>query len=263
MARIIAIVNQKGGVGKTTTAINLGASLAAADVSVLLVDFDPQGNATSGVGVDKDGALSSVYDLINGRCRIEDAIIPTALHQLQLLPANRDLTGATVELLQEPERIYQLREILHPLRADFDFILVDCPPSLGILTLNALAAADSLLIPIQCEYFALEGLSELLRTMERVQVDINPGLEIEGVLLTMYDERLNLSGQIQSDVREHLADVVFDTVIPRNVRLAESPSFGKPVLLYDARSSGANAYLALAREFLARCEQKLLQVNAR
>ena len=263
MARIIAIVNQKGGVGKTTTAINLGASLAAADVSVLLVDFDPQGNATSGVGVDKDEALSSVYDLINGRCRIEDAITPTALHQLQLLPANRDLTGATVELLQEPERIYQLREILHPLRADFDFILVDCPPSLGILTLNALAAADSLLIPIQCEYFALEGLSELLRTMERVQVDINPGLEIEGVLLTMYDERLNLSDQIQSDVREHLADVVFDTVIPRNVRLAESPSFGKPVLLYDARSSGANAYLALAREFLARCEQKLLQVNAR
>jgi len=262
MARIIAIVNQKGGVGKTTTAINLGASLAAADVSVLLVDFDPQGNATSGVGIDKDEAPFSVYDLINGRCRTEDAITTTALHRLQLLPANRDLTGATVELLQEPERIYQLRDVLRPLRSDFDFILVDCPPSLGILTLNALAAADSLLIPIQCEYFALEGLSELLRTMERVQADINPGLEIEGVLLTMYDERLNLSGQIQSDVREHLNDVVFDTVIPRNVRLAESPSFGKPVLLYDARSSGANAYLALAREFLARCGQKLLKVNA-
>ncbi len=262
MARIIAIVNQKGGVGKTTTAINLGASLAAADVSVLLVDFDPQGNTTSGVGIDKDRCGFSVYDLINGRGRIQEVITATALHRLQILPANRDLTGATVELLQEPERIYQLRDILQPLRDDFDFILVDCPPSLGILTLNALSAADSLLIPIQCEYFALEGLSELLRTMERVQVDINPGLEVEGVVLTMYDERLNLSGQIQADVREHLGDVVFETVIPRNVRLAESPSFGKPVLLYAARSTGANAYLALAREFLARCSTKPIKVKA-
>ena len=199
---------------------------------------------------------------ISMRFLLRLVITATALHRLQILPANRDLTGATVELLQEPERIYQLRDILQPLRDDFDFILVDCPPSLGILTLNALSAADSLLIPIQCEYFALEGLSELLRTMERVQVDINPGLEVEGVVLTMYDERLNLSGQIQADVREHLGDVVFETVIPRNVRLAESPSFGKPVLLYAARSTGANAYLALAREFLARCSTKPIKVKA-
>jgi len=262
MSRVVAIVNQKGGVGKTTTAINLGASLAAADVRVLLVDFDPQGNATSGVGVNKDETPYSVYDLLNGYCQVEDAITPTTLHQLQLLPANRDLTGATIELLQEPQRIFLLRDTLAPLLPDFDFILIDCPPSLGILTLNALAAAHSLLIPIQCEYFALEGLSELLGTMDRVREDINPDLEMDGVLLTMYDERLNLSGQIQVNLREHFGGAVFDTVIPRNVRVAESPSFGQPILLYDPRSTGANAYLALAREFLQRCQGKTPKVRS-
>ena len=251
-SRTIAIANQKGGVGKTTTAINLGASLAAADLRVLVVDLDPQGNCTSGLGIEKEALEISTYHvLIQGTDPLL-ASCSTELDSLDLLPSNRELTGATIELLEVEEREFRLAQALNPLRDHYDFILIDCPPTLGILTLNALVAADSLLIPIQCEYFALEGLSELMGTLARVQQTFNPRLRIEGVLLTMYDERLNLSGQILQNVRGHLGDEVFQIVIPRNVRLAEAPSFGKPILLYDARSKGADTYLQLAREILAK-----------
>ncbi len=252
MVRILAITNQKGGVGKTTTAINLGASLASADLRVLLVDLDPQGNATSGLGLDKDGLSTSIYDVLLRDADPASAICPTEVDLLQLLPSNRELIGATVELTTASRREFRLKRALESLHSHYDFILIDCPPSLGILTVNALAAADSLLIPIQCEYFALEGLSELMNTISRARQIINPRLCIEGVLLTMYDERLNLSGQIRESVQEHLEHQVFQTIIPRNVCLAEAPSFGKPVLLYDARSRGSNSYLQLAREILER-----------
>ncbi len=251
-SRTIAIANQKGGVGKTTTAINLGASLAAADLRVLVVDLDPQGNCTSGLGVEKDTLEVSTYHILTQGADPLSAICSTELDSLDLLPSNRELTGATIELLDVEKREFRLAQALDPLREGYDFILIDCPPALGILTLNALVAADSLLIPIQCEYFALEGLSELMGTLARVQQTFNPRLRIEGVLLTMYDERLNLSGQILQNIRGHLGDRVFQIVIPRNVRLAESPSFGKPILLYDARSKGADTYLQLAREILAK-----------
>ena len=251
-SRTIAIANQKGGVGKTTTAINLGASLAAADLRVLVVDLDPQGNCTSGLGIDKDALEISTYHVLVQGADPLSAICSTELDCLDLLPSNRELTGATLELLDVEEREFRLAHALGPLRERYDFILIDCPPALGILTLNALVAANSLLIPIQCEYFALEGLSELMGTLARVQETFNPKLGMEGVLLTMYDDRLNLSGQIRQNVRGHLEDEVFQIVIPRNVRLAESPSFGKPILLYDARSKGADAYLQLAREILAK-----------
>jgi len=251
-SRTIAIANQKGGVGKTTTAINLGASLAAADLRVLVVDLDPQGNCTSGLGIEKERLEISTYHVLIQGADPLLAICSTELDSLDLLPSNRELTGATIELLEVEEREFRLAQALNPLRDHYDFILIDCPPALGILTLNALVAADSLLIPIQCEYFALEGLSELMGTLARVQQTFNPRLRIEGVLLTMYDERLNLSGQILQNVRGHLGDEVFQIVIPRNVRLAEAPSFGKPILLYDARSKGADTYLQLAREILAK-----------
>jgi chromosome partitioning protein len=252
MSKVIAIANQKGGVGKSTTAINLSASLAAAELRVLLIDLDPQGNTTSGLGIEKNRLEHSVYDVLAADLPIRHAIHPTELETLEAVPANRELTGATIELMEFPDREFRLRQALHSVRDSYDFLLIDCPPSLGILTVNALVAADTLLIPIQCEYYALEGLSDLLATLARVRQSLNPGLRIEGVLLTMYDERLNLSGQISENVRIHLGDHVLATIIPRNVRLAEAPSFGKPILLYDARSRGANSYLQLAREILSK-----------
>jgi chromosome partitioning protein len=250
MAKTIAIANQKGGVGKTTTTINLGASLAAADLRVLVVDLDPQGNCTSGLGIDKNGLEGTVYEILTEGVDPQGAVCPTALESLKVLPSNRDLIGATLELLDAPAREFRLERALRPLGDQFDFILIDCPPALGILTVNALVAADSLLIPIQCEFFALEGLSELMGTLQRVRQGLNPRLEIEGVLLTMHDERLNLCNQIRQDVKGHFGNQVFDAVVPRNVRLAESPGFGQPILLYAARSKGANAYLELAHEIL-------------
>jgi len=251
MSRVVAIANQKGGVGKTTTAINLGASLAVAEQKTLVIDIDPQGNATSGLGVEKLPDVPSVYDiLVEGRPPLE--CVQSELHFpfLDLIPSSRDLVGAEIELIDRPERERVLSRALVSLRDSYDFILVDCPPSLGLLTLNTLTAADSVLIPIQCEFYALEGLSQLLNTVRLVQRGLNPELEIEGVLLTMYDRRLNLSGQVAEEARDYFGGKVFETTIPRNVRLAEAPSFGQPIVTYDVLSAGAQSYLALAREFL-------------
>lgn len=252
-AKAIAVTNQKGGVGKTTTAINLGASLATADLRVLVVDLDPQGNSTSGLGLDKGSVQPSAYEVLMGEQGDPSAAIyPTEMETLDLLPANRALIAATVQLLDLSGREFRLRHALDLLRDRYDFILVDCPPSLGILTVNALVASDSVLIPIQCEYFALEGLSDLMATVQHIRETLNPPLRIEGVLLTMYDDRLNLSAQIRQNVSAHLGSRLLQTHIPRNIRLAESPSFGKPIVLYDARSKGANSYLKLAQEILGK-----------
>lgn len=255
MARIIAIANQKGGVGKTTTAVNLAASLAIAERRTLLVDADPQGNATSGVGVDKTAVRHSLYDVLIGSVPAMEAIVRGGLlPHLDLLPANQELVGAEVELVDRPGRQAMLGQALAPLDEAYDYIVVDCPPSLGLITLNVLAAAQGVIIPIQCEYYALEGISQLLNTVRLVQQNFNERLAIDGVLLTMYDARLNLCRQVAEDAKEYFGAQVFTTPIPRNVRLAEAPSFGKPILLYDVQSIGARSYLAVAQELLARVE---------
>jgi len=256
MKRIIAVANQKGGVGKTTTTINLAASLALADRDVLLVDMDPQGNLTSGVGQKgKATEAGTIYNALTTDEPTRDAlpfIIPTGVDRLHLIPADRNLTGAEIELVGLSSREERLRALLSSVQNRFEYIFIDCPPSLGLLTLNALVAADAVLIPLHCEYFALEGLADLVGTMKRVRAALNPDLDIDGVLLTMYDERTNLGQQVATDVREFFKEKVFRTVIPRNVRLGEAPSHGMPVILYDVKSRGAEAYLALAREVLER-----------
>lgn len=252
MSRIICIANQKGGVGKTTTSVNLGASLAAAEKRVLLVDIDPQGNATSGVGVDKNLLKSSIYDLIINDDDPAGLLLETELKLLQIIPATSDLAGAELELVDLTERESRLKKILHPLRQSFDYIIVDCPPSLGLLTLNAMTAADSVIVPLQTEFYAMEGLSQIVRTITLVQKGLNPALTIEGILLTMFDGRNNLSRQVEEEVRSHFGDKVFATIIPRNVRLSEAPSHGRPIILYDIASRGATAYLELAKEVIQR-----------
>jgi chromosome partitioning protein len=249
MGKTIAITNQKGGVGKTTTAINLAAALAMADMRVLVVDTDAQANCSSGLGVEK-GSVKSLYDALIREVPLEEIICKTELDNLKLIPADSNLAGASVEILEFPGREYLLKNLLSPLSDHYDFILIDSPPSLNILTLNGMVAADSVLIPIQCEYFALEGLSNLFVTLARVRRSLNPELLIQGILLTMFDERTNLSDQVRDELKSHFPHHLLETIIPRNVRLAEAPSFGKPVLLYDIKSKGADSYIRLAREIL-------------
>jgi chromosome partitioning protein len=255
MNRVIAVANQKGGVGKTTTAVNLAASLTATKRRVLLIDLDPQGNATMGCGIDKNAQARTSCDVLLGDCSAMEAMLPVEYGGFMLMPANQDLTAAEVRLLTMPAgREFKLRNALSAVRNDFDIILIDCPPSLNMLTLNALVAADSVMVPMQCEYYALEGLTALMQTVEQIRDSINPALELEGLLRTMFDPRNNLANEVSAQLIEHFGDKVFRTLIPRNVRLAEAPSFGKPVLFHDKESRGAMAYLALAGEMIRRDE---------
>lgn len=255
MGRIIAITNQKGGVGKTTTAINLSACLAEAGQRVLAVDFDPQGNTTSGLGVEKGNVETTVYELLMGECSVEQCIIPSVQERLDVMPSDVDLAGAEIELLDMKEKESILKKNLTLINDRYDFIIIDCPPSLNLLTINALTAANTVLVPIQCEYYALEGLSQVLKTVNLVKKKLNPELEIEGVVFTMYDSRTNLSLEVVENVKEHLNENIYKTIIPRNVRLAEAPSYGMPINMYDSRSSGAENYRLLAAEVIGRGEE--------
>ncbi len=250
--RIFAIANQKGGVGKTTTAINLATALAATQKRVLLVDLDPQGNASTGLGIDKADRTNTSYEVLIGSVTLTHAVMNTAIPNLAILTAGVDLSGAEIEMVDMERRETRLAEVLKPVAADYDYVLIDCPPSLGLLTLNALVAADALIVPLQCEFFALEGVSHLIDTVGRVREAFNPRLALSGIVLTMYDKRNNLTDQVERDVREFFGDKVFQTVVPRNVRVSEAPSHGKPVLIYDVKSSGAEAYIHLAAELLKR-----------
>jgi chromosome partitioning protein len=257
-ARVLAVANQKGGVGKTTTAINLGTALAAIGDEVLIIDLDPQGNASTGLGIDRRSRRHSTYDILTGEATLRDAIVPTAVPRLHLAPSTLDLSGLELEIGQTRDRAFRLRNALAQLNTvtngakGFNYVLVDCPPSLNLLTVNAMAAAHAILVPLQCEFFALEGLSQLLKTVEQVRETLNPGLTIHGIILTMYDAHNNLSGQVVADVREFMGTKVYDTIIPRNVRVSEAPSYGKPVLVYDLKCSGSEAYLRLATEVIQR-----------
>jgi chromosome partitioning protein len=255
--RVLALANQKGGVGKTTTAINLGTALAAIGENVLIVDLDPQGNASTGLGIDRKARRRSTYDVLTRQVSMRDAILETAVPRLHIVPSTMDLSGLELEIAQERDRAYRLRDALTALNAieggvHYTYVLIDCPPSLNLVTVNAMAAANSILVPLQCEFFALEGLSQLLKTVEQVRTSLNPGLTIHGVVLTMYDARNNLSGQVVADVRNFMGEKVYQTMIPRNVRVSEAPSYGKPVLLYDLKCVGSQAYLRLASEIIQR-----------
>jgi chromosome partitioning protein len=255
--RVLGIANQKGGVGKTTTAINLGTALAAIGEHVLIVDLDPQGNASTGLGIERRSRRTSTYDVLTGAAPMRDAVLPTAVPQLYIAPSTLDLSGLELEIGQQRDRAFRLRNALRQLNTgarpyDFTYVLVDCPPSLNLLTVNAMAAADSILVPLQCEFFALEGLSQLLKTVEQVRTTLNPTLSIHGIVLTMYDSRNNLSNQVVADVRQFMGNKVYETIIPRNVRISEAPSYGKPVLVYDLKCVGSEAYLRLATEIIQR-----------